>query len=1177
MKRVAEKVKDIVEIHPFTHLHDFEAEPALTLAGYHFTDITADLMAKWIDRIAGLKSGQGATLALAGFRGVGKSHFLSVIGALISNPELRAGIADHHVAASVNQLSRRHTPVAFVRRGSGASLLDEIKNAIAKVLNCHASSLTNSLGELLLKASQANGDLPLVLLIDTALDRNSRVSRDDGSFLSQVADVARELGIFVGVALDDDISGADGPNSSISASFTIDYLDQEHLYKIVDRHIFSKYPQKLPVLHEIYEYYRTVMPGFRWSEQRFTALYPLHPATLEIAPLIRLYIHDFALLGFASEAGVKILGRPANSLIGLDEVFDAVEKKLRSAIELEDAFEAFDRIEREVIANAPVAIRLPAKLILKGLLLLSLSGQSSTAADIAASMMIFNEQQSERDLVDVSFLLNTFADALPEAVHRASRDQRDAKYCLKIAAGNDIESILDAAAAAVPDDVVWKTLIRLSADKFSDVESPADLETHPTYSGVEWRGALRRGAVVWNRDEAHDRQTEFDQLDWRVVVVPGERPSDLSSSDTAAQTVVWNVAEPTADEKDTIRRHYLLQTDPEMRERAGDGVTTAMHVHLIATEKIWQRLFLEKGKLLANGTEYTFGPEAASAHTLAHLLTFALAPTFEVRYPEHPVFVETLGVKQVSALIANFFGGKDPYSADMQALAATFALPLGIAERHGDVFAPAPAEVLLDLPVVRSSFSSVHPNDGVTPVADLSMQMRCEPAGLTREARHLILAALVAQRQFEFITSSGNRINHRSLDLQIIWDDIVGMAKPLEEQYSDERLLFWAKLLTGDPTLKGLEGADGLLIITSLAEWLAAWRADQALDRFDALPDETLSASIWRTASNLRKTFGAMADIIGSLGAEDQPLPLCLQNIADLFSDSEAEFLSKKKDLDTLGEFTAGASLRMDLLKYLAVCEVTGDPDIEKARTELLNAAKKEGAGTTTVDLAGLASKWSDFRTRFSAHYAEQHDRVMHPSGSNKQLDEIFRSDLWAGFASFSTIAGLDDQQFAARANRLVREIRQLHCDTDPREALGDAPYCKCSFRLSDAGRLTDLPQQLNKLFGEGLVSFASRLALQRDALIKAIDSETGDVDSGSKAALAKFLRSINTKEPLPVLSSIEMRKLRRAAEQIRNSPAPDRKPEKIASESFSDLMNGDVDEWIDSVAKVDAFVETEV
>src|SRR5438445_1205203 len=254
MKRVEEKVKDIVEIRPFTSLNDFAADPALTLAGYHFTDITSDLMAKWIDRISDVRPGQGAALALAGFRGVGKSHFMAAMAAIVARPDLRSRILDQHVIASAGRLSRRHGPVVFVRRGSGGSLMDELKESIAQMLDVRPGTMSESLYDLLLTAANHAGEMPLVLLVDTAPGRETRVARDDGILLSQIADVAKSLGIFVGVALDDDISGADGPNSSIVSTFSIDYLDQEHLYKIVDAYIFSKHQQMLPVLRDIYEY-----------------------------------------------------------------------------------------------------------------------------------------------------------------------------------------------------------------------------------------------------------------------------------------------------------------------------------------------------------------------------------------------------------------------------------------------------------------------------------------------------------------------------------------------------------------------------------------------------------------------------------------------------------------------------------------------------------------------------------------------------------------------------------------------------------------------------------------------------------------------------------------------------------------------------------------------------------
>ena len=336
------------------------------------------------------------------------------------------------------------------------------------MMNCPPHDLSDSFEELLQKAAEKAGETPLVLLIDTDLGREARVSRDDGATLSRIAGTAKSLGIFVGVALDDDIAGADGANSIllqvISSVLTI--WTREHLYKVVDTHIFAKKDQALPILHDIYKYFSSVLPGFRWSEQRFVSLYPMHPATLEIAPLIRLYLQEFAMLGFASEAGVRILGRPANSLIGLDEIFDAVEKKMRNLPDLAETFAAFDELDRDIVAKTPVHLRLPAKLILKGLFMLSLDGQGSTAQNIAASMLIVNDSKSGSSSVDVAELLESFSTAKPDLISKIIRGDAAAKYCFKFAGKDDLNpGLLDEAGKIFRRTSCSRILLRYASGK----------------------------------------------------------------------------------------------------------------------------------------------------------------------------------------------------------------------------------------------------------------------------------------------------------------------------------------------------------------------------------------------------------------------------------------------------------------------------------------------------------------------------------------------------------------------------------------------------------------------------------------------------------------------------------------------------------------------------------------
>ncbi len=1115
MKRVLEKVKDIVEVRPFTHLHDFAADPALTLRGYHFTDITADLMGKWIDRISRVKPGHGAALALAGFRGVGKSHFLAVVGALVARPELRTNISDAYVSTCTERLSRRHGSVVFVKRGVGTSLVDELKRAVAELLNVNPGTLSDSLYDLLLRASEHAGDTPLVVLIDTALGRETRVSRDDGLLISEIAEAGETLGIFVGVALDDDISGADGPNSSISANFTIDYLDQEHLYKIVDTHVFTKSSQQLPLLREIYEYYRQVMPGFRWSEQRFISLYPLHPATVEISPLIRLFVHDFALLGFAAEAGVKILGRPANSLIGLDEVYDNVEARLRGVAELAETFASFEAIEQQVVAQMPVQQRLHAKLILKGLLMLSLDGQGTTASDIAASMMIFDEHQSATPAIDVSAILDSFAVALPNAISRTDGSAAP-KYCLQVTGKSAATDVMANGIGAVTDSDIRTCLSRLAAEKFSDVELGHDV----SMCSVEWRGSIRRGTIEW-------APASLPESDWKVKVQYSTDEAGGGNTD-----IVWKVAELGTDEKDTLRRYHLLQNDQAVRDGLAGGLSTTLHQHGIAAEKIWQRVFLSSSKIVADSVEYSLADDAASSsHSLSQLFSPVLCEIFSNRYPDHPDFFRSLGEKETAKLIAEFFSPSGIKSGDVPNLAVTFAEPLGLSTEEAGTLVPVTAEMLNELPLIRVAFDGNSPNDGVFSLADLTKRLAAPPFGLTREAQRLVLAALVAQREFEFVTSSGNRINHRSLDLQIIWDDIVGLAIPQNDVFPPERFLAWARLTTGNAGIRSIDRAeDRLLIIDSLSGWLNAWNESRVLADFDSLPEENLNARIWRTAANLKKSFGAMAAAIDSLVKDELSLDKCMQAIAEHFSDSEAEFEKKKSELRVLGDFTNSVSRRATIATYLSVCEGTDDAEIEAARSSVLEAIDPGRFWANSSDLAFVEAQWLKFHGLFIQYYSERHDAVMVQSAASEGLREVLASPEWSAFECIFRIPWAD-QRYIARSRGLIREMRQLKCDAKLAEVLTERPYCNCSFTLSDNGRLSDLAEQLRSTIELGLSAIESRFAANRSALLDACDTDAmrtsvsrvlADIDIGLAKLSGQDLRLIKSAAERAAEASIE-------------------------------------------------------
>jgi hypothetical protein len=134
---------------------------------------------------------------------------------------------------------------------------------------------------------------------------------------------------------------------------------------------------------------------------------------LELTPFIRSYLPKFALFSFASTAGERILGRPADSLIGIDDVFDTVEFDLRKVPDLQDVFQAYDAASTQINTSVPVAARHKAKLVLKVLLLNSLAQRSSNGSDVSAAMMICDDGEPGNSVRDIDSMLGGYAAAFP--------------------------------------------------------------------------------------------------------------------------------------------------------------------------------------------------------------------------------------------------------------------------------------------------------------------------------------------------------------------------------------------------------------------------------------------------------------------------------------------------------------------------------------------------------------------------------------------------------------------------------------------------------------------------------------------------------------------------------------------------------------------------------------------
>jgi len=511
---------------------------------------------------------------------------------------------------------------------------------------------------------------------------------------------------------------------------------------------------------------------------------------------------------------------------------------------------------------------------------------------------------------------------------------------------------------------------------------------------------------------------------------------------------------------------------------------------------------------------------------------------FEAQFPAHPEFKRTLGKIEVSQLTGHLFGGSRSVTPEINDLTASFAVPLGLVRDVNGTYLPLGEGELEKIPVVRDAILDPSLDSrALIPIGEISERMRSRPYGFPLEAQHLILASLVAQRIFEFVTSAGNRIHHRSLDLQIIWDDIVAVARPAENNYSHERLVTWAAMLTEDKSLTTLSAADvSIKVPEALERWLKAWNEKAILSQFDLLADERLNARIWRVYASVNKTFGAVADAIKDLLNVDQSLDQCLQNIADAFCDSEAEFDYKQKGLAILRETVESAPNRDDAYRYLLGCDIIGDLESARLRLSLM-----ESLSLGQFDQpADFEAQWLTFRTKYIDAYSARHDEVMQGSDRTK-LDQFLSLDLWSKFTELSTIR-LFGKQHMEKATNIMRDLRRLQCEADVRSILEGQPTCVCGFDLAKADEGNVLIGRLSGVVQEGLGEFSKRLSENSDKLAELLDA----------AAHARIMAAV--RDPLHLSTSdIQILKIatRGFTQPVSSQPSND----YSSFESLSDIL----------------------
>jgi len=588
----------------------------------------------------------------------------------------------------------------------------------------------------------------IVLVIDELFDflrakgeGSDSFARDIG-FLRELGEASRNYDFFVLASLQEDIfdptkAGAERDNiNRISQRFeklTIPYLN---LQKVARERVLRKNSEQVEELRKLYSSLReNYFPDLQFDEASFVDLYPVHPFVLRIYEKIVREVGPRTLLTFLSQSALKIQDEPADTLVTLSELYDALEDELRSSVNfasyIRDVVPHFQANIPRWFGEEDVANWM--EKAVKALVILGIAKEKATCKELAE--LILYRRMTE-------FTYQEFAHQMEKLYEKSSYlflesgTGEEAIYVVRTE-GVDIEKLIDREVARIGDEepALWEMVRRSLEEGYG---APKGMERSGCSYRVDWRNTERKGRVRFVEDadrtiiqEVNSAFKEDEELDFYLLVLRPNLPQDyLSEKELIDERILlWRPAPLRAEELNSLKRKLaisrLLKTDLEdsVRRRLRDKSNEASE----EVNDLVEEIYFKKGNLSYLQPPLPLKFEDAVEESVKKLLNGL--------YPGHPNFPRKINRKMLRDSIRRL-AELVPPSPTLNDYINQLSETGLIREEEGKYYVPEEGDPY------KAIMEKLKQNNFVK-VSDVWETLRSKPYGLTSELVEFLILALV--------------------------------------------------------------------------------------------------------------------------------------------------------------------------------------------------------------------------------------------------------------------------------------------------------------------------------------------------------------------------------------------------------------------------------------------------
>ncbi len=801
-----QQVKSYVTVRYAEHITRFKGvSNEQIVKSYSFNYELLKIANKLIEKIANASG----TTAIIGKRGVGKTHMLSLVRSLVNQPQMASIIADFEARAALQKHALLKVPesgIASLTLGfdleRGLDFIKVYPSGSIQTTSLRGWVSPEQVRDLIKIGREKFQDY--VLFVDGLSPALKHPEKSEYAhyWIDSLAQAANygEFGLILTV--DEDMFEADRMLQELCQA---EKIDISNLSLVVEQKLFRKTQEQVRGLVDLYDEIRKSMPHFSSDLEEFIKLYPAHPAILRVSPAMHRYVKGFSLLGFLTEKSSEALVRKDTSLINLDDLFENTETELRKHPYLKEAFGVYDNLLYWSAVNLDSQKALYTKLLLRGLLILSLMGRGATLEEIADATMLNDERGSSNFLKQLQVLMKSLMEAdsriglidfgiaryvfrylfemeelNTEQLNPTNLNQDQMEIIQSSLEGNtrpvgstkrfSFLDIVHKAADAIDDndERLYQLLVSTGRKFFKDWPFTFGGDgkfRYRTELNARWCGSLRRGIFKVGGEveilPSRDGNTPINEYDWQVTVMTPDKRAIPFVENAPNTLLYWQPSEFSKEDGLVLKYLIAMQDEALLEHFEQEEIDRYLAAFETTLVDLFGLTYLEGGKIVN-----LEGDKSPVNYHSSNFINIILAKIVDIplskRYPQHPRFEDLLDpdyIDQIADWMLTSDKNPDP---DQQMYLEQFARPLGLVKTDNNTYV---------LDIVGKEFSPSTPvgsllellekvGDGALTKNQAYSKLRIEPFGLQRPALLVILAALAGAKKITLVDDQNKPIHN---------------------------------------------------------------------------------------------------------------------------------------------------------------------------------------------------------------------------------------------------------------------------------------------------------------------------------------------------------------------------------------------------------------------------------